>query len=370
MKKIGLLLLATALAGAGGYFVFTKVLAGVDAKYTNKNINFGAVDTTVAEAACPTDTGNARLICFADGLKKLISPELSAQLELPYSADSAKKWSNFPPVGYPNRLGPILGDFTAEQLGFVKALLKEAAGTSSNEGLDELIQILNADDYLKANTSDNAGFSSGNYHIAFLGKPATTGTWELYFGGHHVAFANTYKDGKLVGATPSFRGVEPFTTFNQNARDNAPMAQEEAAFAAMLTALTPDEAAKAKLTLTFTDIIVGPQKDNSYPTTREGVAVGELDAQKQALVMAAIETYVRDIAPADADAIIARYTSELGDTHIAFSGTQSLTAENDYVRIDGPSVWIEFSIQPGRSIPGIHPHSVWRDKTADYGGNS
>jgi hypothetical protein len=26
------------------------------------------------------------------------------------------------------------------------------------------------------------------------------------------------------------------------------------------------------------------------------------------------------------------------------------------------------AIQPGRSLPGIHPHSVWRDRTADYGG--
>jgi hypothetical protein len=44
-------------------------------------------------------------------------------------------------------------------------------------------------------------------------------------------------------------------------------------------------------------------------------------------------------------------------------------AEGDYVRIDGPSVWIEWSLQPGRSIEGIHPHSVWRDRAADYGGN-
>lgn len=55
---------------------------------------------------------------------------------------------------------------------------------------------------------------------------------------------------------------------------------------------------------------------------------------------------------------------------LGFAGTRTVDAENDYVRIDGPSVWIEFSLQPGRSIPGIHPHSVWRDKTADYGGNT
>jgi hypothetical protein len=83
----------------------------------------------------------------------------------------------------------------------------------------------------------------------------------------------------------------------------------------------------------------------------------------------AIETYVADIRQPDARTILAKYRVELADTWLSYSGTPSLSAENDYVRIDGPSVWIEFSMQPGRTIPGIHPHSVWRDRSADYGGN-
>ena len=85
-------------------------------------------------------------------------------------------------------------------------------------------------------------------------------------------------------------------------------------------------------------------------------------------VLAAIQTYVGDIASRDADAIMARYRRELDSTYIAFAGSTGMNTENDYVRIDGPSVWIEYSMQPGRSIPGIHPHSVWRDRGADYGG--
>jgi hypothetical protein len=369
MKKIAPILLAAVVVAAGGYYLYSMQILGASTSYTDTNINLGAVGTAAAEAAC-SGGGHERLVCLADGLKKTLTPELTAKLELAYSADDAKKWSNFPPAGYRSRVGPILSEFTPEQLGYVKALLKEASGIAANEGMDELEQILNADDYLKAKADDGAGFSSGNYHIAFLGKPAPAGTWELYFGGHHFAFGNTYKDGVLVGASPSFRGVEPFTSFNQNGRDNAPMAQEQAAFAAMLTALAPEEAAKAKLSQTYTNIIAGPQQDNNFPSAREGIRAGDLSADKQALVMAAIETYVRDIAPSGADAIIARYIQELAETYVALSGTPAMGTENDYVRIDGPSVWIEFSVQPGRSIPGAHPHSVWRDRTADYGGNS
>ena len=72
-----------------------------------------------------------------------------------------------------------------------------AASKTPNEGWDEIQQILNADEYLLANGAGDM-YGIGNYYIAFLGTPGTTGTWQLQFGGHHLAFANTYSDGILV----------------------------------------------------------------------------------------------------------------------------------------------------------------------------
>jgi hypothetical protein len=336
--------------------------------YRNISAPLGSADSTVAEQACGSSAGHVRLVCLSDLLKKDLGPDLLARLQSGYSVADAQRWSNFPPMGYRNRVGVTLGELSPAQLGVVKAVMKEAAGIAANEGYDEIEQILNADDFLKNNT-DDSGFASGNFHIAFLGTPAATGTWQLYFGGHHLAFGTTYRDGRMIGATPSFRGVEPFTSFRENGRDNAPMAQEQAAFAAMLQALSSEEQTRARLTQTFTDLIVGPQRDDNFPSTRAGVRVGDLSQAKQALVIRAIETYVRDIDPPNADAILATYRAELPETHVAYSGTTAVNAENDYVRIDGRSVWIELSMQPGRSLPGIHPHSVWRDRQTDYGGN-
>jgi hypothetical protein len=339
----------------------------LDPKYINKNIDIGSVATA---PSCTDTVDYARLLCLTQALKQLLSPELASQLQLPYAVESAKKWSNFPPIGFPDRVGPILSNFSTEQLSLVKAILKQASGIAQNEGYDELEQVLNADDFLIANTNDaKAGFSSGNYHIAFLGDPSETGLWQLYFGGHHFALTSTYSGGKLVGATPSFRGVEPFTSFDQNGRSNAPLVQEQAAFAAMLEGLSEDERKMAKLSQTYTNIIAGPQKDDAIPSVREGLKAGGLSSEKQALIVAAIETYVTDIDPVGAKAIMEKYKSELAETYIAYSGTAKMNSENDYVRIDGPSVWIEWSMQPGRSIPGVHPHSIWRDRTSDYGGN-
>jgi hypothetical protein len=336
--------------------------------YANTSTPLGVADTGAADRACRAES-HVRLVCLAALLEKDLNPAVLARLQLPYSAADAQRWSNFPPMGYRNRVGITLGELTPEQRGIVKSILKQATGIAANEGYDEIEQILNADDFLKNNTKES-GFASGNFHIAFLGTPAPRGTWQLYFGGHHLAVTNTYKDGVLVGATPSFRGVEPFTNFKENGRANAPMAQEQAAFAAVLTALTPSERTSARLSQTFTDIIVGPQRDNSFPLKRAGVRARDLNDQQRRLLLRAIDTYVGDIDPPDAATILARYRTELPDTYVAYSGTPGMNGENDYVRIDGPSVWIEFSMQPGRSIPGIHPHSVWRDRSTDYGGNA
>jgi hypothetical protein len=56
----------------------------------------------------------------------------------------------------------------------------------------------------------------------------------LQFGGHHLALNNTYRDGVLVGATPSFRAIEPYTAVDHNGATYAPQLQEWQAFVALL----------------------------------------------------------------------------------------------------------------------------------------
>lgn len=367
MKTIIVIVGAVLAVSVGGYAAYSSFFG--QASYGSVNVNLGAVDEKTV-AVCKDVSGHARVVCLADELKKTVSRDVLAKLQIPYSVADAQKWSNFPPAGYRNRVGPTLDKFTPPQLAVVKALLKEAAGAAADEGYDEIEQILNADDFLKANiTGRDGGFSSGNFHLAFLGTPSNVGAWQLYFGGHHLAIGFTYRDGKLVGATPSFRGVEPFEKFTQNGRENQPMKQEQDAFAAMLSALDKNEKNKARLGQTFTDIIAGPQKDNNFPASPSGLWVGDLSREKQELVIKAIEKYVIDAADADAKVLIEKYRNEIADTFIAYSGTPGMNTVNDYVRIDGPSVWIELSMQRAASWTGIHPHSVWRDKRTDYGGN-
>ena len=306
----------------------------------------------------------------AEAFAATLSSEQSTALMQEYSLANAAKWSDLPQAllrGDEARIGLQLSTLDDDQQAALATLLQAATGTATNEGWDEIQQLWNADDYLAAN-GGGTDYGRGNYYIAFLGTPADTGTWELQFGGHHLALANTYTDGVLAGATPSFRAVEPFTTFSQNGVDNQPIQQEQAAFAALLGSLSADQQTTAQLSQTYSDILLKPGVDWQFPTSKEGIPVSELSADQQNLVLAAIQTYVGDIADANAEAILAKYTSELDETYVAFSGTTGMTEQDDYVRIDGPSVWIEFSMQRGIVLDGNHPHSVWRDRITDYGG--
>ncbi|MFT4263556.1 MAG: DUF3500 domain-containing protein [Nocardioides sp.] len=265
------------------------------------------------------------------------------------------------------RLGINLGELSDDQLAAFTALLKAATGTTAGLGYDEITMHLDADDYLGENGGGDT-YGRENFYVAILGSPQDSGTWEFQFGGHHLAVANTYTDGALVGATPSFRGIEPFGDFTWDGETENVFKVKAAALTALLAGLSDDQLASAELADVYTDLVLGPGNDWAFPTDYEGVKVSTLSADQKKLVLAAIATYVDDVADDDAATILASYEDELDDTYVAYSGTTALTEKNDYIRIDGPSVWIEFSMQNGIVLSGNHPHSVWRDRQADYGG--
>ena len=316
--------------------------------------------------------GLSDVIKLATVFKSLLNKDQIATLQLAYSKTDAAKWSNFPQgATRPPRVGIKLGSLDASQLKAAKAIMAAAlANGIPNEGYDELEGELAADEYFATATGNSNFFGAGNYFLAFLGEPSTTGLWELQFGGHHYAFANTYNNGKITGVTPSFRGVEPMSPVTMNGHTYQPIEQERQAFAALLGSLTSSQQATAKLSNSFRDVLLGPGRDGQFPATKQGIKVADLTATEQKLVIKAIGLYVNDLEPTVAGSVMAGYTAELADTYVAYSGSETMNQPGDYVRLDGPGIWIEYSAQPSRDFPGTtHPHSVWRDHRSDYGGN-
>jgi hypothetical protein len=334
--------------------------------------NSSTVTTALAATATTTtcaSTGVAQVVCLAEAFKATLSSTQLATTQLTYTKANAQKWSNLP-AGFSARNGISLGALSSTQLAaFRNLMVAVLALNATNEGYDEMIGNLVADDYLNT-IGGGSDYGAGNYYLSILGTPSTSGLWAILFTGHHYTQPYTFNAGAITGVTPAFRGTEPQAAVTAGGRTYQAFEQERVAFAAMLTGLSGTEQTTAKLSGTYNDLVLGPGQDGKFPSAKSGLQVGTLSSDKQALVLAAIKLYTNDLDATTAAAVLTKYTNELASTYIAYSGNAGMTASGDYVRIDGPSVWIEFSYQGGviiRNTP--HSHSVWRDRSGDYGGN-
>ena len=328
-------------------------------KTTEFNVKSQALNTT-------TTLTTQEIIDLANAFKATLTANQITTLQLNYSLTNARTWSNLP-ASMSARLGLKMGTLTTTQLTAARALVQAMTGTPIGEGYNEVQGLWAADDYLSAN-GGGTSYGNGNFYIAFFGTPALTGTFEIQMTGHHRTVANTYINGNLIGATPSFVASEPYASFTSGGVTYQPMIEEKTALVNMLAGLTSTQLTASHLTTTFSDIILGPQDDWIFPTTKLGLQANSLTSVQKQLILNAIATYVNDVDDTSASVFMAQYTAEIDNTYIAYSGTATLNNQNDYVRIDGPSVWIEYSTQNGIILSPKHPHSVWRDHTKDYGG--
>lgn len=349
--------------------------------------------------------GVAAVVSAANAFLNTLDSDQQAATVLDYSQANATAWSNLP-CGSSCRVGIQTGSLSDDQLAALKNVLKVALGTGEGTGYEHVLETLLADDQLasaegsgsgpaapsgsaSSDTSASAdpsatasgappsggtgggaggGYGSDIYFLAFLGTPSADGTWQLQFGGHHLAVNVTYKDGKVAGASPFFTGVEPTSWTADDGTTYEPMAKFRNGMLALTGSLSTEQLAKAKLSESFNDVLLGPGEDGQFPETKEGIKASELSPKQQKLVLAAIHPWVAGVDDATAKKLMRTYARELSKTYVSYSGGTGLDTQGDYVRIDGPSVWIEFVCQNGFVYQDkVHYHTVYRDHTRDYG---
>ncbi|MGX9887083.1 DUF3500 domain-containing protein [Streptomyces sp. NPDC002276] len=383
-----------------------------------------STDTATGKSAAgvkrPVDkkaTGTAAVVSAANEFLNTLDADQQAATLLDLTQANATAWSNLP-CGSSCRPGIQLGSLTDTQLAAAMKVLKLATGTGKNTGYDQITQIIKADDVLNSAQSTSSagpapsdtasstasadpsatatptstatdaptdvptgtppsggtggggtgGYGSGVYFLAFLGTPSATGTWQLHFGGHHLALNLTYKKGKVAGASPFFVGVEPTTWTDDDGTTYSPLATMRDGLLALTGSLSTEQLATAKLSASFSDVLLGPGQDGQFPETKEGIKVSTLSPKQKQLVLKAIHPWIANVDDATAKKLMKTYEHELNQTYVAYSGTTALDTQGDYVRIDGPGVWVEFVCQNGVVYRDqIHYHTVYRDHTRDYG---
>ena len=397
------------IAGA----VTAVVLVGGGFAVANASTDTGT-GKSAAGVKRPVDrkaTGVGAVVSAANEFLNTLDADQQASTLLDLTQANATAWSNLP-CGSTCRPGIQLGSLTDTQLASAMKVLKLATGTGKNTGYDQITQIIKADDVLNSAQSTSSagpapsdtasstasadpsatatdaptdvptgtppsggtgggglgGYGSGVYFLAFLGTPSATGTWQLHFGGHHLALNLTYKNGKVAGASPFFVGVEPTTWTDDDGTTYSPLATMRDGLLALTGSLSTEQLATAKLSESFSDILLGPGQDGQFPETKEGIKVSTLSPKQKQLVLKAIHPWIANVDDATAKKLMKTYEHELNQTYVAYSGTTALDTQGDYVRIDGPGVWVEFVCQNGVVYRDqIHYHTVYRDHTRDYG---
>ncbi|WP_229076465.1 DUF3500 domain-containing protein [Actinoplanes sp. DH11] len=382
----------------------------------------GTTSPSTAATVKSYERSVAGVVEAAEVFLATLDDDQRAEVQLEFTEQNATSWSNLP-CGSTCRPGIGLGELDAHQLAAAKSVLKTALGSEPATGYERVEELMLADDVLGETQSSSggnvgpggsvsggpqaatsgapsggpsgspsggpsagpasggpgagsggpggaeSGYGSDLYFLAFLGEPSTTGTWQLDFGGHHLAVHLTYRAGQVISASPYFAGVEPTGWTDDAKATHAPLEDMRKAMLAMTGSLSAAQQKKARIGQTFIDVLAGPQKDGQFPDVRQGLAAGSLTAAQKKLVLAAITPWVAAADEAAAEELMKAYEAELNQTYIGWSGTTGLNRHADYVRIDGPSVWIEFVCQNGVVIENkIHYHTVYRDRTRDYGG--
>lgn len=337
--------------------------------------SLGSVTSTAATLTVTTATGgalSAQATAAAQAFLATLSTTQQATARIDFSVTSARRWSNLP-AALSGRNGVNWGSLSAAQQTAARNLITTALSTAGNT-LHVGMQA--ADDYLNA-IGGGAMYGNGQYYIVILGTPSTTNFWMLQLTGHHLTF-NLSFNGTYKSPTPLFLGIEPRGSFTQGGVTYDPMGAQRNAMGTLGAALV--NYPSAKLAGTYSDLLFGANAsggiDNTCPraygsVTERGMLYSALSTADQALAQAVIAAYVNTQAGEYANELLSNYLSatSLAATYVAYTGTGNVTGNGNYFRIDGPRLWIEFSVQRGIVINSdVHYHTIWRDKVGDYGG--
>lgn len=343
-----------------------------DVLVTNSKGSATSAAATLSVAQTSTGTMTSDVVAAAQTFYSALSSSQQSTVQLTWSLDTARKWSNLP-ASMVARNGIAWSALSTAQKTAAHALITAAVG-SKGDTLFNGMQM--ADNYLNS-IGGGSGYGEGQYYISFVGTPSTSGFWMLQVTGHHLTY-NVAFNGSYKSATPMFLAIEPKASFTYGGTTYDPMSVQRVAVANMGAALTGYST--AKLSGTYSDLVFGANGsgniDGTCPRAYSsksglGIPYANLSSTHQALVLEVIKSYVNTQASDMASELLSAYLSDtaLASTYVAYAGSGTVTTKGDYFRIDGPRVWIEFSVQNGVIVKNdIHYHTVWRDKAAEYGG--
>ena len=329
-------------------------------------LTFLAAVTLVAISAPAAQPDSARdVVRMAEAASAFLASlpgDRREEATFDFASDERLRFHFIPPESYP-RNGLRFRDMTAEQRGRAEDLLQ--AGLSAR-GFLTTQQVIELEGILRDMEGEGRRLARDpeEYFVSVFGTPSGTGTWGWRFEGHHLSLHFTIVGGSGVASSPAFLGANPAEVREGPSRGLRPLAREEDAARALVTALNADQRGSAILgDVVPRDIVTGAELEIA-PLSPVGIRADELDDLQRGLLMELIDAYVSHMTDDVAMQRMERLR-RAGLDAITFAWAGSMERrEPHYYRVQGPTFLIEYD---NTQNDANHIHSVWRDFDGDFG---
>jgi hypothetical protein len=295
------------------------------------------------------------------GTETLLGFDKGKNLALELGDNARYDWAYWPT----ERVGVPLDLMTAEQRRLTHQLLTSLL---SARGYLKVVQIMQLEQIL--GMLDTAGLPRGvgHYEVVLFGKPSATESWSWRFEGHHVSL-NVVVAPAGVSVTPSFFGSNPAEVRSGPLTGFRVLGAEEDLARELVTSLSVEQRARAVVSAEAPrDIFTGNinKPEDQWEAWRDtlqvaGIPVAALNEVQQHWVRRILDEVVGVYRPE----LSAEFLSGIDQRTLSFAwmGATERGAPH-YFRLQGPDFVFEYdNVQDN----GNHVHSVWRDKSQDFG---
>jgi hypothetical protein len=263
-----------------------------------------------------------------------------------------------------DRAGLPLKEMDEKQQQLAHALV--ATGVSA-QGYEKLSTIMSLEPILAELEGGGRRFPRDPelYYVSVFGEPGTGAPWGWRFEGHHISLNYTLVEGRMLGPTPLFFGSNPGEVRHGEQTGLRALKEEEDLGRQLLNALDGEQKTVAIVDEQAPDDII----TTNVPYVRgevqpEGLGSQEMNAAQREILYALVETYVKRLPEAVAEAEWARLVgADLQAAHFAWAGAEERGGPH-YYRVLGPSFLAEYD---NTQNDANHIHAVWRDLSNDFG---
>ncbi len=301
---------------------------------------------------------------FVDSL----SEEQRAQVVYDFGHQTRTVWHFFPDSAFAReygyaRKGVNYKGMAPEQRRLADALL--AAGLSQ-AGFAKVMAVQTLEEILRVLEKDTTGNRDiDKYYFSVFGKPSLEGTWGFRVEGHHISLNFTFKEGRLVSASPTFLGANPHRVLAGRYQGMRALAKEEDLARALVRSLDGKQLGKAMVAETaYPDVLTKADSRARLEGQPSGLPASDMTPAQVDRMMALIGEYANILPDEVAERRMQKARKTPPDQlFFAWAGSVQPGA-GDYYRVQAPSFLIEYDNTQNNNN---HSHSVWRDFDGDFG---